>query len=253
MQGLRKFKEHFRNYSNHFMIIGGTGCEMLFKNEGLEFRATKDIDIIITTPNLNISEKFRKHFYNFLSNGGYQIYKRDEEYHYYYRFESPEEEGFPSMIELFSRAEFKHEEESEDRYMQLDTDINYHLSALIMDDNLFNTVLKNTIEIDNFNLPSPLAMIILKAFAWDELKTRKKKGDRIRSSDIKKHKNDILRLQGLLTEESKITVKKEILDNVVGIIKDISKVVRLSDIKNVIGRKVSDKKKFFQSITNKFI
>ena len=42
--GLKSFQEWFRDYEHQYTIIGGTACDLLMSEEGLDFRATKDIE-----------------------------------------------------------------------------------------------------------------------------------------------------------------------------------------------------------------
>ena len=41
--GIDSFKEWFKGSEEQYAIIGGTACDILMTEEGLDFRATKDI------------------------------------------------------------------------------------------------------------------------------------------------------------------------------------------------------------------
>ena len=45
--GIDSFKEWFKGSKEQYAIIGGTACDILMTEEGLDFRATKDIDLVI--------------------------------------------------------------------------------------------------------------------------------------------------------------------------------------------------------------
>ena len=45
--GIDSFKEWFKGSEEQYAIIGGTACDILMTEEGLDFRATKDIDLVI--------------------------------------------------------------------------------------------------------------------------------------------------------------------------------------------------------------
>lgn len=45
--GLEKFKEYFGDYSNQYVFIGGTACDILMDELGASFRATKDLDMVL--------------------------------------------------------------------------------------------------------------------------------------------------------------------------------------------------------------
>ena len=47
VKGLGLFKEHFRPYTDRYVLIGGTACDLAFEEAGLSFRATKDLDIVL--------------------------------------------------------------------------------------------------------------------------------------------------------------------------------------------------------------
>lgn len=47
MVGLEKFKEYFRDYPDQYILIGGAACTISFREADLEFRATRDIDMVL--------------------------------------------------------------------------------------------------------------------------------------------------------------------------------------------------------------
>jgi hypothetical protein len=46
VNGLERFKQYFAPYINQYVLIGGVACSVLMEEAGLDFRATKDLDII---------------------------------------------------------------------------------------------------------------------------------------------------------------------------------------------------------------
>lgn len=56
VHGLDRFKSYFRGFEDQYVIIGGTACDLLMSDEGFDFRATKDIDLVLImetiTPNV---------------------------------------------------------------------------------------------------------------------------------------------------------------------------------------------------------
>lgn len=46
VMGITAFKEHFKDYDDCYTIIGGTACDILMAEEELDFRATKDINMM---------------------------------------------------------------------------------------------------------------------------------------------------------------------------------------------------------------
>lgn len=43
VRGIESFREWFRGYEEQYAIIGGTACDLLMTDRGLDFRATKEI------------------------------------------------------------------------------------------------------------------------------------------------------------------------------------------------------------------
>lgn len=68
--GLETFREAFRDYSDCFVIIGGTACEEVLQGIGHRPRATLDIDLIVIAD--NITPQFADRFWQFISEGAYR-------------------------------------------------------------------------------------------------------------------------------------------------------------------------------------
>ena len=47
VRGIESFRKWFRGYEDQYVIIGGTACDLLMSEEGLDFRATKDLDLVL--------------------------------------------------------------------------------------------------------------------------------------------------------------------------------------------------------------
>lgn len=45
--GIKSFKEWLKGNEEQYTIIGGTACDILMTEDGLDFRATKDIDLVL--------------------------------------------------------------------------------------------------------------------------------------------------------------------------------------------------------------
>ena len=99
--GLKIFKEHFKDYKDQYIVIGGTACFLLMQEEGLNFRATKDIDIVLCVEALN--EEFVIHFWDFIRDGGYEYQHRSTGEKCFFRFEKPKNPNYPYMIEILSQ------------------------------------------------------------------------------------------------------------------------------------------------------
>ena len=99
--GIDRFREHFAGHEDQYAIIGGAACNLLFDRVGLEFRATKDIDMVLCVEVVDAA--FGETFKAFLDAGGYEARERSDGEKEFYRFHRPKDETYPFMIELFAR------------------------------------------------------------------------------------------------------------------------------------------------------
>jgi len=99
--GLNEFQKHFSLYKNQYVLIGGTACSLLLENSGLDFRSTKDLDIVLYVEAL--TSDFVTAFWHFVTLGGYAHQQQSTGKKIFYRFSLPKTCGFPFMLELFSR------------------------------------------------------------------------------------------------------------------------------------------------------
>jgi hypothetical protein len=47
VKGLNIFRDRFRKFEGSFTLIGGAACDEWFTAQGLPFRATKDLDVVL--------------------------------------------------------------------------------------------------------------------------------------------------------------------------------------------------------------
>jgi hypothetical protein len=47
VRGLDLFRESFASYKDRYILIGGAASTIVMEEAGLEFRATKDLDIVL--------------------------------------------------------------------------------------------------------------------------------------------------------------------------------------------------------------
>ncbi len=47
IEGMNGFAEFFKDYAAHFAVIGGAACSQWLGEAELEFRQTKDIDVVL--------------------------------------------------------------------------------------------------------------------------------------------------------------------------------------------------------------
>lgn len=210
--GIERFKEWFRGYEDHYAIIGGTACDLLMAEEGLEFRGTKDIDIVLIVE--AITPEFGKRFWEFIRNAGYEHCNKSTGLPQFYRFSQPKEAGYPYMIELFSRKidAITLPQNAVLTPLPVDEDIS-SLSAILLDDNYYQLLRSGTIVIDGVTVLGAAHLIPFKAKAWLDLTERKSKGEPVDSKNIRKHKNDVFRLSALLAPGMQIVVNQVVLDD----------------------------------------
>jgi len=74
VKGLSLFKEHFAAFNEQYVLISGTACSILLEEADLEFRATKDLDIVLCIEALNAD--FVKAFWEFVQAGRYAVQQK---------------------------------------------------------------------------------------------------------------------------------------------------------------------------------
>ncbi len=52
VMGVESFRQWFAEYTEQYTIIGGTACDLLMSEDGLDFRATRDIDMVLIVESL---------------------------------------------------------------------------------------------------------------------------------------------------------------------------------------------------------
>lgn len=192
MVGLEKFRDAFADFTDNYVIIGGTACDIVMTNTVVRPRATHDIDIIIIVENM--TDDFGKQFWNFIKEAGYRPQKRRDGVKYeLYRFIDGGE-GYPEMIELLSRhLDILGEPQGlKLEPLPISDDVS-SLSAIIMDDDFYNFTIKHSEVTDGVRHASPIALIALKTRAYLNLLNDKRQGLHVNSRDIKKHRADVMK------------------------------------------------------------
>lgn len=76
VRGLDVFRERFVDYEDSFVLIGGAASDAWFAAQGLSFRATLDLDIVLVIE--AILAEFVSRFRDFVDEGEYKIRTRSE-------------------------------------------------------------------------------------------------------------------------------------------------------------------------------
>ena len=195
--GMESFKEWFKGNESQYAIIGGTACDILMTEEGLDFRATKDIDLVLIIE--AVDGAFGKKFWEYIKQAGYEHCNKSTGLPQFYRFSHPASNHYPAMIELFSRKSdaIPLPEDAVLTPLPIDEDIS-SLSAILLDDDYYEFLKQGKMSVDGVTVLDAAYLIPFKAKAWMDLTDRRAAGEHIDSKNIKKHKNDVFRLTELI-------------------------------------------------------
>lgn len=210
VKGLELFKKHFANFQEEYVLIGGTACMLVMEKAGIPFRATKDLDIVLCVEALN--KEFVFAFKEFVKQGNYQNRQQSTGKDIFYRFSSPDNKDFPAMLELFSRLPDTVKLDVGGHLTPISiNESTTSLSAILLDDNYYHFIHAGKLAINGLPTIGAKHLIPLKAKAWLELTAKRlADGISVNEKDIKKHKNDILRLHQLLSLDDSITLPQQI-------------------------------------------
>lgn len=213
--GIESFRNQFEGFEGQYTIIGGTACDLLMSEVGEDFRATKDIDIVLIIESL--TAEFGRRFWEYVKAAGYEHRNKSTGEAQFYRFSRPSSSQYPFMIEIFSRKpdNFILPEDAVLTPLPLDEELS-SLSAILLNENYYEFIKTGVISIDGIAILDALHLIPLKAKAWADLSEKKAiNPETVDSKDVKKHKNDIFRLTSLLAPEMKIEVPEEIYNDII--------------------------------------
>jgi hypothetical protein len=202
VKGLEVFREHFRNFADRYVLIGGAACDIAMTGAGLTFRATKDLDIVLYVEAFDA--EFVRAFWKFVRAGGYQVQEKSTGEKQFYRFHKPTNaDDYPFMLELFARKPdvLQVADGSHLTPLPVEEDVS-SLSAILLDDDYYDFIRAGRQEIDGVPMVGAARLIALKARAWLDLTERERRGEKIDKKTIKKHKNDVFRLYQILDPDS---------------------------------------------------
>jgi len=213
VKGLDLFRQHFADYANQYVLIGGTAATLAMEDAGLDFRATKDLDIVLHIEALNA--EFGATFWTFVERGRYTVRQASGTGRpVHYRFSKPEDDRFPAMLELFCRAPdgITLLEGSRLTPIPIDEAV-ASLSAILLDEDYYEFIMSGRRESDGLSWVGEDRLIALKASAWLDLTARQARGEAVDNRDVRKHANDVLRLSQLLTPDLRVPLAAKIADD----------------------------------------
>ena len=211
VNGLDIFRKRFIDYKEQYILIGGTACEIIFDENNLNFRATRDLDIVLVLEAM--TAQFVDKFWDFIKEGGYRNKYTKAGKPQFYRFDKPSNNSFPKMIELFCRNDIKLKAPKGITPIHINDNVS-SLSAILLNDDYYQLLLKGKIVVNGLSILSPEYLILFKAKAYLDLKQRKEKGENVDSNDIKKHKKDIFRITSELVLNDIKELPKVVRDDI---------------------------------------
>lgn len=259
VKGLDKFREAFANFSDNYVIIGGTACDVILSQTDMRPRVTDDIDMILVVE--KVTAEFVSAFWQFIKEGEYKNRKRvrsnnQPPVYELYRFEGGRE-GYPAQIELLS----KHSDLLGDPSgFHIEPIVSKEsissLSAIILDDDYYTFTVRNSFVEDNLRFASPVALICLKAKAFLNLSSDREQGKKVNSNDIKKHRNDVLKLIATMPfSEEPIPVTPSIYQSIQEYIRRIEAVLKETpnSLEDALQRSKGDIKVYLSVLAKTFI
>ncbi|MBA4370716.1 MAG: hypothetical protein C0418_03950 [Coriobacteriaceae bacterium] len=212
VRGLDRFREHFAGLEDRYVLIGGAAVDVAMNAAGLEFRLTKDLDIVLLVESLDA--EFGRVFWEFVQDGGYDFRHRSTGVARFYRFHSPSEPSYPAMLELFARRPdaLALPPDAELAPLPVADEVS-SLSAILLDDAYYDFVRSGARGVDGLTLLGAEHLIPLKANAWLDLTARRERGEAVDSNDIKKHRNDVVRLYQLIAPATRVGLPPTIAED----------------------------------------
>ena len=210
VHGIKIFRERFQAYPESLVLIGGAACDAWFSRIGMNFRATKDLDIVLILEAVN--ENFVAAMRGFIAEGRYEIRQRTEGGPpILYRFAKPGDTQFPAMLEIFSRIPDGISLSVDQTIVPVPTGEGVHsLSAILVHPDYHALICQQRETHDGIAFANATALIPLKAKAWLDLSTRRTEGEIIDTRDIAKHRSDVFRLAATLPGGTQVNLAEEI-------------------------------------------
>ncbi len=191
VRGFDTFREYFKGFEEQYVLIGGAACDILFESNEGQFRATRDLDMVLIVEAL--TPEFGEKFWEFTEAGQYRNKATSTGKPQFYRFDKPENEAYPKMVELFARTDFELKAMDGLTPIHIDDEVS-SLSAILLNEDYYRVLLDGKVVVRELSVLRPEYLILFKAKAYLDLSVRKEQGENVDSRDIKKHKNDVLRI-----------------------------------------------------------
>jgi hypothetical protein len=173
--GLKLFQQHFAPFADQYVLIGGTATFLAMEHAGLDFRATKDLDIVLIAEAL--TSEFARVFWDFVLAGGYTQQEKSGGGRQCYRFSKPIDRNYPAMLELFSRVPdgLNYEPPGVLTPLPFEDEV-ASLSAILLDDAYYQLLMAGTVREEGLSWLNEQMLIPFKAKAWLDLRARQLDG-----------------------------------------------------------------------------
>lgn len=212
--GLNSFISHFRDFADCYTVIGGAACDILMSEAGLEFRATKDVDMILVLEDSGRFTGFAERFWEYIRQGGYTCGWKNSDSVHFYRFTTPAWPEYPVQIELFSRMPGYHLEVPNGIIpIHIDDQIS-SLSAILLDDEYYTFMLQGRVQENGLTILRPEYLIPFKMYAWLDFARKKVNSEHVNEKDFRKHKLDVFRLLQILPGNIRMSVSDGIRQHI---------------------------------------
>ena len=211
--GIEAFREHFAQYQEQYVMIGGMACDLLMEEAGGVFRPTKDIDMVLIVEALTTD--FATAFWQFIEQGGYEARQRSNGTPEFYRFVNPKNPDYPAMIELFARPGSDVHVSFSGHLVpiHIDDDIS-SLSAILLNESYYRFLLEARTVSAGLSVLDAAHLVPLKMKAWLDLTEKKAAGFHVNDRDLRKHRQDVFRLFPLVSEDVSVITPPEVYNDI---------------------------------------
>ena len=168
VRGIEQFKKHFADFTDRYVLIGGTASTLAMDELGIVFMATKDLDIVLCIEALDT--QFVEEFWRFVQLGGCENKQKSTGESLFYRFYSAKDSSFPEMLELISRVPdvLGIAEDSHLTPIPVGSEVS-SLSAILMDDAYYSLIHDRRRVVSDLSIIGAECLIPLKARAYLDL------------------------------------------------------------------------------------
>ena len=211
--GIAAFIDHFQDYRDQYVLIGGTACDLLLNEAGESFRPTKDIDLVLIVEAM--TTEFARAFWEFIDDGGYEARQKSSGKPEFYRFVNPKHAEYPAMLELFARPDSKVDFFYHGHLVPLHIDDELSsLSAILLNDSYYRFLLNGRTVSSGVSVLDAEHLVPMKMKAWLDLSEKKSLGFHVNDRDLRKHRQDVFRLFPLISNDTLILTPPDVLRDI---------------------------------------